>query len=100
MSRGWRSGGQAAADVDVVPVRFLVTEEATMEEEGDTHHEMKHFPPLWPLFRTRSKSDTSGFRSRVLFRLRGACSGRINHTVLPKTVQLSQPVKLLNKILP
>ncbi|KAI3363348.1 hypothetical protein L3Q82_011973, partial [Scortum barcoo] len=64
----------AAADVDVVPVSFLITEEATMEEEGDTHHEMRHFPPLWPLSRTRSKSDTSGFRSRVLFRLRGARS--------------------------
>ncbi|XP_051275876.1 phosphatase and actin regulator 2 isoform X4 [Dicentrarchus labrax] len=45
-----------------------------MEEEGDTHKEMRHFPLLWPLPRSRSKSDTSGFRSRVLFRLRGARS--------------------------
>ncbi|XP_044069265.1 phosphatase and actin regulator 2 isoform X4 [Siniperca chuatsi] len=51
-----------------------LTEETTMEEEGDTHPEMRHFPSLWPLPRSRSKSDTSGFRSRVLFRLRGARS--------------------------
>ncbi|KAM9344533.1 phosphatase and actin regulator 2 [Symphorus nematophorus] len=44
------------------------------EEEEDTHPEMRHFPLLWPLARSRSKSDTSGFRSRVLFRLRGARS--------------------------
>ncbi|XP_030012174.1 phosphatase and actin regulator 2 isoform X1 [Sphaeramia orbicularis] len=44
------------------------------EEEGDTHREMRHFPLLWPLPRFRSHSDTSGFRSRVLFRLRGARS--------------------------
>ncbi|XP_041645079.1 phosphatase and actin regulator 2 isoform X4 [Cheilinus undulatus] len=44
------------------------------EEEGDTYREMKHFPQLWPLPRRRSHSDTSGFRSRVLFRLRGARS--------------------------
>ncbi|XP_034008466.1 phosphatase and actin regulator 2 isoform X1 [Trematomus bernacchii] len=45
-----------------------------MEEEGDTHPEMKHFSVPWPLPRLRSRSDTSGFRSRVLFRLRGARS--------------------------
>ncbi|XP_034093936.1 phosphatase and actin regulator 2 isoform X4 [Gymnodraco acuticeps] len=45
-----------------------------MEEEGDTHPEMKHFSVPWPLPRFRSLSDTSGFRSRVLFRLRGARS--------------------------
>ncbi|XP_070833678.1 phosphatase and actin regulator 2 isoform X4 [Chaetodon trifascialis] len=45
-----------------------------MEDEGDTHTEMRHFPLLWPLPRSRSKSDTSGFRSRVLCRLRGARS--------------------------
>ncbi|XP_026210125.1 phosphatase and actin regulator 2 isoform X6 [Anabas testudineus] len=51
-----------------------MTEEATMEDEGDTHGEMRHFPLLWPLPRFRSHSDTSGFRSRVLLRLRGARS--------------------------
>lgn len=50
------------------------TEETTMDEEEDTHPEMRHFPMLWPLPRCRSKSDTSGFRSRVLCRLRGARS--------------------------
>lgn len=49
------------------------------EEEGDTHPEMKHFALPWPHPRFRSHSDTSGFRSRMLFRLRGARSGRINH---------------------
>uniref|UniRef100_UPI0037E7029E phosphatase and actin regulator 2 n=1 Tax=Semicossyphus pulcher TaxID=241346 RepID=UPI0037E7029E len=44
------------------------------EEEGDTHREMKFFSQLWPLPRRRSHSDTSGFRSRVLCRLRGARS--------------------------
>nr|XP_046257584.1 phosphatase and actin regulator 2 isoform X4 [Scatophagus argus] len=44
------------------------------EEEGDTHREMRPFTLLWPLPRSRSKSDTSGFRSRVLFRLRGSRS--------------------------
>ncbi|XP_071399637.1 phosphatase and actin regulator 2 [Centroberyx affinis] len=45
-----------------------------MAEEGDSHPELRHFPPLWPLPRLRSHSDTSGFRARVLFRLRSACS--------------------------
>ncbi|XP_034464678.1 phosphatase and actin regulator 2 isoform X1 [Hippoglossus hippoglossus] len=45
-----------------------------MGEEEDTHPELKHFPLLWPLPRLRSLSDTSGFRSRVLTRLRGARS--------------------------
>ncbi|XP_032396856.1 phosphatase and actin regulator 2 isoform X4 [Etheostoma spectabile] len=44
------------------------------EEEGDTHLQMKHFSLPWPHPRFRSHSDTSGFRSRMLFRLRGACS--------------------------
>ncbi|XP_031732835.1 phosphatase and actin regulator 2 isoform X4 [Anarrhichthys ocellatus] len=44
------------------------------EEEGDSHSEMKHFSLPWPLPRVRSLSDTSGFRSRVLFRLRGSRS--------------------------
>uniref|UniRef100_A0A8C2ZRB6 Phosphatase and actin regulator n=2 Tax=Cyclopterus lumpus TaxID=8103 RepID=A0A8C2ZRB6_CYCLU len=35
---------------------------------------MKHFTLPWPLPRLRSRSDTSGFRARVLFRLRGALS--------------------------
>ncbi|XP_028460114.1 phosphatase and actin regulator 2 isoform X4 [Perca flavescens] len=44
------------------------------EEEGDSHPEMKHFSLPWPYPRFRSHSDTSGFRSRMLFRLRGARS--------------------------
>ncbi|XP_041865546.1 phosphatase and actin regulator 2 isoform X4 [Melanotaenia boesemani] len=44
------------------------------EEEGDTYVETRRFLQLWPLPRLRSHSDTSGFRSRVLFRLRGARS--------------------------
>ncbi|KAK2824471.1 hypothetical protein Q5P01_021646 [Channa striata] len=51
-----------------------MTEETTMEDEGDTHAELRHFPALWPLPRLRSHSDSSGFRSRVLLRLRGARS--------------------------
>ncbi|KAM4591865.1 phosphatase and actin regulator 2 isoform 5-T5 [Odontesthes bonariensis] len=43
------------------------------EEEGDLYPETKRFS-LWPLPRFRSYSDASGFRSRVLFRLRGARS--------------------------
>ena len=49
------------------------------EEAEDKYPELRQFPPLWPLFRSRSKSDTSGFRARVLCRLRGACSGRTHH---------------------
>ncbi|XP_058507092.1 phosphatase and actin regulator 2 isoform X2 [Solea solea] len=46
-----------------------------MGEEGDTYPpEMRHFFQPWPLPRLRSHSDTSGFRSRVLLRLRGARS--------------------------
>ncbi|XP_074532456.1 phosphatase and actin regulator 2 isoform X4 [Halichoeres trimaculatus] len=44
------------------------------DEEGDSHREMKHFPLLWSHPRRRSHSDTSGFRSRVLTKLRGAHS--------------------------
>ncbi|XP_023183411.1 phosphatase and actin regulator 2 isoform X6 [Xiphophorus maculatus] len=44
------------------------------DEEGDTYPEMKRFTQLLPFPRHRSQSDTSGFRSRVLFRLRGARS--------------------------
>ncbi|XP_024864754.1 phosphatase and actin regulator 2 isoform X3 [Kryptolebias marmoratus] len=44
------------------------------DEEGDTYPEMRRFPQLLPAPRFRSHSDTSGFRSRVLFRLRGARS--------------------------
>ncbi|XP_056903814.1 phosphatase and actin regulator 2 isoform X4 [Takifugu flavidus] len=51
-----------------------LTEEATMEEEdGDNHPKMRN-PPLWPQRRRRSKSDTFGFRSNVLCRLRLARS--------------------------
>ncbi|XP_014893726.1 phosphatase and actin regulator 2 isoform X5 [Poecilia latipinna] len=44
------------------------------DEEGDTYPEMRRFTQLLPFPRYRSQSDTSGFRSRVLFRLRGARS--------------------------
>lgn len=64
----------------------LSTEDATMDEEkeevGDAHTEMRRFPLLWPLPRSRSKSDTSGFRAKVLCRLRGARSGMINRNEL------------------
>lgn len=50
------------------------------EEEGDTYTEMKPFPLLWPVPRSRSKSDTSGFRARVMCKLRGARSGGSTHT--------------------
>ncbi|KAM7385397.1 hypothetical protein PAMP_001483 [Pampus punctatissimus] len=45
-----------------------------MDEEGDNNPKMKHFPLLWHLPRSRCHSDTSGFRSRALFRLRVARS--------------------------
>uniref|UniRef100_A0A3P8UT20 Phosphatase and actin regulator n=1 Tax=Cynoglossus semilaevis TaxID=244447 RepID=A0A3P8UT20_CYNSE len=45
-----------------------------MGEESDTYSELRHLTPLWPLPRLRSLSDTSGFRSKVLQRLRGARS--------------------------
>ncbi|XP_054885635.1 phosphatase and actin regulator 2 isoform X5 [Poeciliopsis prolifica] len=44
------------------------------DEEGDTYPEMRRFTQPLPFPRHRSQSDTSGFRSRVLFRLRGARS--------------------------
>ncbi|XP_047207939.1 phosphatase and actin regulator 2 isoform X4 [Girardinichthys multiradiatus] len=44
------------------------------DAEGDTYPEMKRFAHLLPVPRHRSQSDISGFRSRVLFRLRGARS--------------------------
>lgn len=54
-----------------------VTEEATMEkEDGDNHPKMRNPPPLCPQRRRRSKSDTFGFRSNVLCRLRLARSGK------------------------
>lgn len=46
------------------------------DEEGDTYPEIRSFPQLLPAPRFRSHSDTSGFRNRVLYRLRGAKSGR------------------------
>ena len=74
-------GVQTAADVRVnfhsaSPLLLAgLTEDATMkEEDGDLYPETKRFS-LWPLPRFRSYSDVSGFRSRVLFRLRGARSG-------------------------
>lgn len=49
-----------------------------MEEEEDTYPEKKRFSQLWPLPRLRSQSDVSGFRCRILFKLRGARSGMTN----------------------
>lgn len=55
------------------------TQEAAMEEEdGDSHTEMRPPTALWPQHRRRSKSDTFGFRSKVLHRLRLARSGKNN----------------------
>ncbi|KAM4607437.1 phosphatase and actin regulator 2 [Polymixia lowei] len=45
-----------------------------MEEEGDSYVDLRHFPCILPLPRVRSHSDASGFRSRILFKLRGARS--------------------------
>lgn len=54
-----------------------LTEVATMEEEdGDNHPKIRNPPQLWPQRRRRSKSDTFGFRSNVLCRLRLARSGK------------------------
>lgn len=54
-----------------------LTGEATMEEgDGDNYPKMRNPPPLWPQRRRRSKSDTFGFRSNVLCRLRLARSGK------------------------
>ncbi|KAK1905840.1 Phosphatase and actin regulator 2 [Dissostichus eleginoides] len=65
-----------------------------MEEEGDTHPEMKHFSVPWPLPRIRSLSDTSGFRSRVLFRLRGARSGIVGARSDPESLNMGQTAVL------
>ncbi|XP_061600778.1 phosphatase and actin regulator 2 isoform X4 [Cololabis saira] len=45
-----------------------------MEEDEGIYPEKKRFSQLWPLPRFRSQSDASGFRCRVMFRLRGARS--------------------------
>lgn len=80
MFEGRRRKPVAAADVLLnfqSDAFFALKEQATMEdEEGDTYPEVGHFSQLVPAPRFRSHSDTSGFRSRVLFRLRGARSGR------------------------
>lgn len=46
------------------------------EADGDSHPEMRALLRLWPEHRSRSKSDTLGFRSKVLHRLRLARSGK------------------------
>ncbi|XP_054653815.1 phosphatase and actin regulator 2 isoform X5 [Dunckerocampus dactyliophorus] len=45
-----------------------------MEENEDSHSEMKSLPALRPLPRFRSQSDASGFGARILLRLRGISS--------------------------
>ncbi|XP_016313391.1 phosphatase and actin regulator 2-like isoform X3 [Sinocyclocheilus anshuiensis] len=42
--------------------------------EEDSFSYMKTFPQVFPVFRVRSLSDTSAFKSRILTRLRSACS--------------------------
>jgi len=45
--------------------------------EEDSFSYLKTFPQVFPVFRVRSLSDTSAFRSRIFTRLRSACSGRM-----------------------
>lgn len=45
--------------------------------EEDRFSYLKTFPQVFPVFRVRSLSDTSAFKSRILTRLRSACSGKI-----------------------
>ncbi|XP_055027135.1 phosphatase and actin regulator 2 isoform X1 [Misgurnus anguillicaudatus] len=45
----------------------------TEEDEGSFSY-IKTFPQVFPVFRFRSQSDTSAFKSRILTRLRQACS--------------------------
>ncbi|XP_016149648.1 phosphatase and actin regulator 2-like isoform X1 [Sinocyclocheilus grahami] len=42
--------------------------------EEDSFSYLKAFPQVFPVFRVRSLSDTSAFKSRILTRLRSACS--------------------------
>ncbi|XP_059422306.1 phosphatase and actin regulator 2 isoform X4 [Carassius carassius] len=42
------------------------------EEDGFSY--LKTFPQVFPVFRVRSLSDTSAFKSRILTRIRSACS--------------------------
>lgn len=46
------------------------------EEDEDSVGNMRPLAPLGPQHRSRSKSDTFGFRSKVLQRLRLARSGK------------------------
>ncbi len=45
--------------------------------EEDSFSYLKTFPQVFPVFRVRSLSDTSAFKSRILTRLRSACSGKM-----------------------
>ncbi|XP_057197650.1 phosphatase and actin regulator 2 isoform X4 [Triplophysa rosa] len=45
-----------------------------MMTEEDSFSYIRTFPQVFPVFRVRSQSDTSGFKSRILTRLRAACS--------------------------
>ncbi len=45
--------------------------------EEDSFSYLKTFPQVFPVFRVRSLSDTSAFKSRIFSRLRSACSGRM-----------------------
>lgn len=48
-----------------------------MMTEEDSFSYIWNFPQVFPVFRVRSQSDTSGFKSRILTRLRAACSGMV-----------------------
>lgn len=62
------------------------------EEDGDGHPEMRPLAALGPQHRSRSKSDTFGFRSRVLHRLRLARSGKNKQDRLGKHTVTSESV--------
>lgn len=64
----------------VVKTRLLIKDkvkESSMMTEDDTFSYIRSFPQVFPVFRVRSQSDTSGFKSRILTRLRAACSGML-----------------------
>ncbi|XP_051507869.1 phosphatase and actin regulator 2-like isoform X3 [Myxocyprinus asiaticus] len=45
-----------------------------MTKEEDSFRYLRTFPQVFPVFRVRSQSDTSGFKSRIMTRLHSACS--------------------------
>lgn len=66
-----------------------------MEEgDGDAVSGMRDAAPPWPRVRTRSRSHTFGFRSRVLCRLRLARSGKNPKTGSSLSVGTQRPFLL------